>query len=66
MKKFKQILAGTSVVLLVLMYLCTLIFALTDNPKTMGFFKASVALTILIPVLSYAGILMYRLLHRSE
>lgn len=66
MKKLKRILAGTAVVLLAAMYLCTLIFALTDNPNTMGFFKASIALTILIPVLSYAGILMYRLLHRSE
>ncbi len=66
MKRYKRILAGAAVFLLLLMYLCTLIFALTDHSKTMGLFKASVALTILIPVLSYAGILMYRLMHHED
>ena len=56
MKKLKQILALTGAVLLVCMYLATLIFAAP------GLFKASVAATILIPVLLYAFILITRLL----
>ena len=62
MKKLKQILALTGAVLLVCMYLATLIFALVDSPAAPGLFKASVAATILIPVLLYAFILITHLL----
>ena len=62
MKKIKQILALTGAVLLVCMYAATLIFALIDFPVASGLFKASVAATILIPVLLYAFILITRLL----
>ena len=62
MKKIKQILALIGVVLLVCMYAATLIFALIDSPAASGLFKASVAATILVPVLLYAFILVARLL----
>lgn len=65
MKKTKRILALAGAVLLVCMYICTLVFALIDSPAATGFFRASVAATILIPVLLYAYILVARLLKGS-
>lgn len=62
MKKLKQVLALTGALLLVCMYAATLIFALIDSPAASVLFKASVAATILIPVLLYAFILITRLL----
>lgn len=61
MKKIKRILAFTAAVLLVAMYLATLITALIDSPVSSRLFKASIAATILIPVLLYAYILIARL-----
>ena len=65
MKKAKRILALAGAVLLVCMYACTLIFALMGSPASTGLFKASVAATILVPVLLYAYILVARLLKGS-
>ena len=62
MKKIKQIFALIGAVLLVCMYAATLIFALIDSPAASGLFKATVAATILIPVLLYAFIMITRLL----
>ncbi len=62
MKKIKQILALGGAVLLVCMYAATLVFALIDSPAASGLFRASVAATILIPVLLYAFILVAGLL----
>ena len=62
MKKIKQIFALTGAILLVCMYAATLIFALIDSPAAAGLFKASIAATILVPVLLYAFILITRLL----
>lgn len=68
MKKPKRILALLGAVLLILMYASTLIFALINSPSAEGMFKASVAATILIPVLLYAYILIARLLgdHKND
>lgn len=66
MKKTKRILALTGAVLLILMYACTLIFAFIDHSESMGLLKASVACTILVPVLLYAYSLVYRLLHQKD
>lgn len=66
MKKFKRIAAGTGVFLLVGMYLCTLIFALLDNPKTMLMFKFSIALSLIVPVLCYGIVLFTRLSDRNK
>ncbi len=62
MEKIKRLLALAGALLLVTMYACTLIFALMDSPASSGLLKASVAATILIPVLLYAYILIARLL----
>ncbi len=60
MKKTKQIFAVTGVVILVGMYLITLVLALIDNPHTFDLFKISIGLTILIPVLLWVYLAMYR------
>ena len=66
MKKWKRIIALAGAVLLVIMYGCTLILGLTDQSETMGLFKASVACTIIIPVLLYAYTLVYRLTRHDK
>ena len=66
MKKTKRILALIGALLLALMYLSTLVFALIDRSKSLGLFKASVACTILVPVLLYAYSLFYRLSKRKD
>lgn len=62
MKKIKRILALLGVFLLIAMYLCTLIFALIDSPAVFGLLKASIAATILIPVILYGLLMVTRLL----
>ena len=48
--------------MLVLLYLATLICVLINSPLSMSLFKASVALTIIIPVLIYGILLIRRVL----
>ena len=60
--KTKRIVALLLAILLVVMYLTTLFFAITDDPNTMGYFRASVALTIAVPVLIYAYQLVFRVM----
>lgn len=61
MKKGKRILAGIGALLLFGMYVSTLVFALIDHSATMGLLKASIACTIILPVLLYAYTLVYRI-----
>ena len=60
MKKIKRILAWIGIVLLLGMYVATFIFAMIDSPNAANLFKASIACTILIPVLLYAYMLVYK------
>lgn len=62
MNKLKRILALIGAILLICMYAATLVFALIDSPTADTLLKASIAATILIPVLLYAFILIARLL----
>lgn len=66
MDRFKRFFALFGAVLLAGMYLSTLVFALMDSPAASGLLKASVAATILIPVLLYAYILVTRLLKNRK
>lgn len=66
MKKTKRILAITGAVLLVVMYASTLVFAFIDHTKSQGFLKASIACTILVPVLLYAYTMFYKLAHKDN
>ena len=64
--KIKRLLAALGAFLLFAMYALTLIFALTDHSATTGLLKASIACTILLPVLLYAFILVYRLTDKDQ
>lgn len=66
MKKTKRILALVIVVLLVLLYLSTLVFALLDAPVFTSLLKASVAATILLPVLLYGFLLFHHLSGKED
>ncbi len=66
MKKVRRILAIIGIVILVVLYLCTLFTAIFDSSNTMGFFKASVAMTILVPVIIYAMTMFARILRPDE
>ncbi len=51
MKKVRQLLAIIGVVLLVGLYVTTIVFALLDDPRTFHFLGASIAATVIIPVM---------------
>ena len=58
MKKLQRILAILGVVLLLALYASTMIFALSGSENSIGWFKAS----IIVPVLLYAYMMIYRYL----
>ena len=62
----KRVLAIIGVILILALYVLTFIFAIIDDPKTMSFFRASVAMTILIPVMIYGYQLVYRVLKGND
>lgn len=66
MKKSTRILALIGVVFLVGLYISTLIFALIDSVYAQNLLNASIAATIILPVLLYAYILVYRLAKHSD
>lgn len=66
MKKIKRIFAFTGAVLLIGMYASTLIFALLGSKSATVLLRASVAATILIPVLLYGYILIARVLQNRD
>lgn len=65
MKKIQRILALAGVVALVLLYASTLVFALMDFEQATNLLMASVAATILIPVLIY-GLTLFTKLSKNE
>lgn len=60
MKKAKRILALTGAVLLVFMYAATMLLAIFGSENTKGWLMASIVMTVIIPVLIYAMILVAR------
>lgn len=66
MKNPKRILAVIGVILLVGLYLATLIFALIGSPRAMEFFKISVGLTILVPVLLWIYLSMFQYMDQRK
>lgn len=65
MKKIQRILALAGVTALVLLYASTLVFALMDSEQSTNLLMASVAATILIPVLIY-GFTLFTKLSKNE
>lgn len=66
MKKMKRILSLGGAVLLILMYVLTFIFSMIDHPLADALFRASLACSMIIPVLLYAYILVYRLVSKND
>ena len=66
MKKVKRILALVGVILLVAMYGSTLVFAIIDNSDSMMMFKASIAATIIIPVILWSYTLVFKLVKKDD
>ncbi len=66
MKKTKQIAAAAGVILLAGLYVLTLIFALIDSPWALKCFKVSVGMTILIPVLLWIYLTMFRYIRQRR
>ena len=62
MKRLKRILAAIGAILLIALYVSTLVFALIGSDLAINLLKASVALTICLPVMLYAIYMIYRLL----
>lgn len=58
--KLKRILALTAALMLTGMYLITLILAFVDPTTSKDWLKASIIVTILLPILVYAMILVAR------
>lgn len=66
MKNIKRLLAIIGVGLLVGMYVLTFILSLTDHSKTGGMLMASLYATVVIPVLLYAFMLVYKWTHPKD
>lgn len=60
MKKVKRILALIGVVLLVGMYVAAFVSAFFKTSQAMILFKASLAATVMVPIVIYAYSLVYR------
>ena len=64
--KIKRIFAIIAVVLLVALYGSTIVFAMSDNPNAVYMFKASIFCTVIIPIILYSYILVYRVFGKKE
>lgn len=62
----KRILAIIGIILLFGIYASTLIFVLIDSPLAFTLFKAAVLLTIAVPCLIYAMMLVYNYLNKRK
>lgn len=60
--KLKRIFAWIGIIVLAGMYILTLVFSLMQGEVAMDLFKASIFCTIIIPVVLYAYIMIYRYL----
>lgn len=65
-EKIKRILALIGVVLLAGLYLITLVLAFIDPTATKEWLRTSISATLVIPVLLYAYIMVYKLLKKKD
>ena len=63
MKKIKRILALAAVIILAGLYIATLVTAFIVTPATVYLFRTSIIATIMIPILMYVLLFIYRLIH---
>lgn len=65
-KNMKRVFAIFGVILLVGLYAATLVFALIDSPWALDCLKVSIGLTIIIPVLLWIYIAMFRFMDQQR
>ena len=61
-KKLKKILAWIGIIVLLSLYLITFIVGVTGGPQTKNLLLACIALTVIVPVLLYAMMLLAKVL----
>jgi len=66
MKKMKRIVALIGVILLLSLYALTIVGALTASPNSAALFQASIYSTIVVPIMLYAYILVYRVVKKDS
>lgn len=66
MNKIRRILAIIGICFLVALYIVTIFAALTASENSMGLFMASIAATIVIPVIIWLFTLFYKLSHKKD
>ena len=66
MKNIKRILSILVVLVLAGMYLATFIFAMIDSPDAFECLKISVGLTIIVPVLLWIYLSMFRFIKKRR
>jgi hypothetical protein len=66
MKNLKRILSLIGAILLFCMYASTLVFAFIDHTKSMWLFKASIACTLIFPILLYAYTLVFKITRHDQ
>ena len=62
----KRIAAWIGIGIIVLMYLLTIVAAVTARPETLGLFMASIVLTIMVPIILWAFLRMYEMSHPKD
>lgn len=66
MNKLKRILALITVIILVVLYAATLVFALIDSPWAFSMFKACIGMTVILPGLLYIYFWIYKVLNKDQ
>ena len=62
-KRLKRILAWIAIVLLAGLYITTAVMAVLVTPNTIRMFRTSIMATIIIPIMIYVIMFIYRLIH---
>ena len=62
----KRSFASVAILLLAGIYLATLIFSMMNSELAFGLFKASLLLTIAVPCILYAMLLVYKFLNKKN
>lgn len=66
MKRLKRIMAWIAIVLLIGMYIVTAVMAFMATPGSFHMFQTSLAATIMVPVMIYVVLFLYRLIHPEK
>jgi protein-S-isoprenylcysteine O-methyltransferase Ste14 len=66
MKKLKQITAIIVVILLIGLYVTTLLTAIFDPTATRSWFRASIFATVVVPVLLWAYMMIFRFITKNN